>query len=101
MSSSNIPQKVQEVIGKVLTDPQFASELQQKGLAAIRAGAGSQEWNDYFYYFASSPGELKTLGATQASSCTCNSATYTTLSTLVTPVPTCCGATTTTTTSTN
>lgn len=92
--------KVQEVVGRVLTDSSFAKQIQQDGLAAIKAGAGSPAWNKYFEHFAPSPGALAKLGADVAgANCTCNSTTFTTLSTLVTPVPTCCGATTTTTTS--
>jgi len=99
MASNDIAAKVTEVVGRLLHDPNFASQLQSDGLAAIKAGAGSKEWNKYFEHFAPSAGALANLGSANTASCTCNSATWTTLSSLVTPVPTCCGATTTTTTS--
>ena len=100
MAANTIQEKVHEVVGRVLSDPAFAAEIQQAGLAAVRSGAGSAEWNKYFEYFAHTPGALARMGdSLGAADCTCNSATWTTLSTAVTPVPTCCGATTTTTTS--
>jgi hypothetical protein len=98
--------KIQEVVARVLSDPQFAEQVKSDGLAAIRAGSGSQEWQTYFSHFAASPAALTTLNGSEESvgaNCTCNSntgITFTTLSTLVTPVPTCCGLTTTTTTTT-
>jgi hypothetical protein len=91
--------KIHEVVGKVLSDPEFAEQLKADGLAAVQAGAGSDEWEKYFDHFAATPGALAGMGASDSASCTCNSATWTTLSTVVTPIPTCCGATTTTTTS--
>jgi hypothetical protein len=103
MADNAIAKKVNETVGKALSDPAFAEQLKQQGLAAIQKGAGSQEWQTYFANFAPSSGALASLGGANvsAANCTCNSATWTTLSTIVTPVPTCCGATTTTTTSTN
>ena len=99
--ANDIAQQVHSVVGRVLSDPAFAEQIKQQGLEAIRAGAGSPAWKTYFDNFAASPGDLASMGAADASAadCTCNSNTFTTLSTLVTPVPTCCGATTTTTTS--
>jgi hypothetical protein len=91
--------KVHAVVARVLTDTAFADQLKADGLAALKSGAGSKEWATYFEHFAPHPGALAAMGTTQSASCTCNSATWTTLSTIVTPVPTCCGATTTTTTS--
>ena len=100
MSTNAQAKKVQEVVGKVLSDPNFAQQIQQDGLAAIKAGAGSPEWKKYFDHWAPSPGALASMGAgLDAANCTCNSTTVTTLSTLVTPIPSCCGATVTTTTS--
>jgi len=99
----NNPQalKVHEVVGRLLTDHDFAEKIKQDGLAAIKAGLGSPEWDKYFEHFAPTPGALAVKGTSQAAGCTCNSATWVTLSSLVTPVPTCCGVTTTTTTSGN
>ena len=92
--------KVQEVVSKVLTDPAYAKQIQADGLAALKGGSGSSEWKKYFEHFATSPGGLSAMGGDlSAANCTCNSNTVITLSTLVTPIPTCCGATTTTTTS--
>jgi hypothetical protein len=99
--ASGIQAKIQEVVGRVLTDPAYAEEIRKAGFAAIRGGAGSEAWDQYFEYFASTPGELAGVGASDSASCTCNSSTVTTTSTLVTPIPTCCGSTVTTTTSGN
>lgn len=85
----------------MLSDPAFATEIKRAAVAAIISGAGSQAWEDYFEHFASTPGELSGLGTDDAENCTCNSNTYLTLSSIVTPVPTCCATTTTTTTSGN
>lgn len=93
--------KVHEVVGRVLADPEFAEQLKSDGLAAVQAGAGTEAWDKYFEHFAAEPGALSAMGAQGAAACTCNSATWVTLSSLVTPVPTCCATTTTTTTSTN
>lgn len=91
--------KVHEVVGRILSDPEFAESLRKDGLAAVQGGAGSAEWEKYFEHFAAEPGALAGLGTADAASCTCNSNTVITLSSLVTPVPTCCATTTTTTTS--
>jgi hypothetical protein len=91
--------KLHEVATRVVHDPEFAEQLRAKGQAALKSGPGSQEMDDYFDEFAANPGDLAGMGAEGAAACTCNSNTWTTLSTVVTPVPTCCGATTTTTTS--
>ena len=101
MASANPhAKKVQEVVGRVISDPAYAAQLQKDGLAALKGGSGSSEWKKYFEHFAHSPGALAKLGGSLGSAdCTCNSNTVITLSTLVTPIPTCCGATTTTTTS--
>jgi hypothetical protein len=97
----DLSSKVHEVVSRVLNDPAFATEIKQSAVAAITGGAGSQAWEDYFERFASTPGELSGLGVDDAQNCTCNSNTYLTLSSIVTPVPTCCATTTTTTTSGN
>lgn len=101
MADNGIAAKVTDTVGRALKDPAFAEQLKTQGLAAIQKGAGSPEWNTYFANFAPTAGALQSLGGSNVSSanCTCNSATWVTLSTLVTPVPTCCGITTTTTTS--
>jgi hypothetical protein len=94
--------KVQEVVSRILTDPAFSAQVQKDGLAALKGGAGSAAWNTYFEHFAPTPGALSNLvGGANAANCTCNSNTIITLSTLVTPIPTCCGLTTTTTVSGN
>ncbi|HYZ78123.1 MAG TPA: hypothetical protein VE596_12200 [Gaiellaceae bacterium] len=53
----------------------------------------------YLELFASTPGELAAMAAGDVDACTCDSATWLTLSTIATPVTHCCqgtGATTTT-----
>jgi hypothetical protein len=99
--ASSLPRKVHEVVSRVLADTEFALEIKRAALAAIRGGAKSQAWRDYFEMFASTPGELAGLGSDDPSGCTCGSNTYLTFSSLVTPIPTCCNTTTTTTTSGN
>lgn len=100
--AKNLAAKVHEVVSKILSDPEYSAEIKRTAVAAISGGAGSQAWQDYFEHFASTPGELSSLGSeTDDTGCTCNSNTYMTLSSLVTPVPTCCATTTTTTTSGN
>ena len=91
--------KLHSVATRVVYDQDFAEQLRAKGQSALQAGPGSKEMDDYFEEFAANPGDLAGMGTSGAAECTCNSTTWTTLSTLVTPVPTCCGATTTTTTS--
>jgi hypothetical protein len=92
---------VHAVVSRVLKDPDYAAEIKQAALAAVRGGSQSQAFKDYFERFASTPGELAGLGSTSEGGCPCNSNTYLTISSLVTPVPTCCNTTTTTTTSGN
>ena len=99
--AKNLAEKVHEVVSRILNEPIYAMEVKRAAVAAISGGAGSQAWKDYFELFASTPGELANLGQDDANGCTCNSNTYMTLSSLVTPVPTCCATTTTTTTSGN
>jgi hypothetical protein len=98
---STLSIKVHEVVSRVLNEPHFAAQIKRDAVEAISGGAGSEAWKKYFEHFASTPGELAGLGVDDATSCTCNSNTYLTLSSLVTPVPTCCATTTTTTTSGN
>jgi hypothetical protein len=99
---SDLSTKVHEVVSRILNDAAFAAELKRNAVAAVTGGAGSDEWKRYFEMFASFPGELAGLGLeSDESGCTCNSNTYLTLSSVVTPVPTCCATTTTTTTSGN
>lgn len=93
--------KIHEVASRVLKDPDFADEIKQAALAAVKGGAQSQAFKDYFERFAATPGELASLGVTGNAGCACQSNTYLTISSLVTPVPTCCNTTTTTTTSGN
>jgi hypothetical protein len=100
MASNNAhAQKVNETVGRIISDPEYAERLRQDGIAALKAGSGSPEWDKYFEHFAPTPGALAQMGARGSASCTCGSNTWITLSSVVTPVPTCCGATTTTTTS--
>jgi hypothetical protein len=97
--AKDIPAKTHEVAVRALTDPQFASELRRAALAAVKGGAASQAFRDYFEHFASTPGELAGLGTGDPAGCTCNSNTWFTLSSMVGPIYTCCATTTTTTTS--
>ena len=97
--STTLPRKVHEVVTRILADVEYAKEIKQAALAAVKGGAQSHAWKDYFERFASTPGELASLGNPSAEGCACNSNTYLTLSSLVTPVPVCCNTTTTTTTS--
>lgn len=99
---ADLASKVHQVVSRVLTDPAFAAEVKAAAVNAITAGAGTEAWEEYFERFASTPGELSGLGVDdETTGCTCNSNTYLTLSSIVTPVPTCCATTTTTTTSGN
>jgi hypothetical protein len=99
--ASSLHLKVHEVVSRILSDAEFAASIKVAAVAAVSGGAGSEAWKAYFEHFASTPGELAQLGIDDATGCTCNSNTYMTLSSLVTPVPTCCATTTTTTTSGN
>ena len=103
MSQSHLsqPKKIHEVATRILTDPQFANEIRAAGLRAVKAGSQSQAFKDYFEYFAVTPGALAEMGNPQAESCTCNSNTWFTISSLVGPLYTCCATTTTTTTTGN
>ena len=91
--------RVHEVVSRILKDPEYAAETKRAALAAVKGGAQSQAFKDYFERFASTPGELATLGVDSGKGCACNSNTYMTISSLVTPLPMCCNTTTTTTTS--
>lgn len=93
--------KIHEIASRALHDPDFAAEIKQAALAAVKGGSRSQAFRDYFEYFASSPGELANLGIAFGANCACQSNTYMTISTIATPIPTCCNLTTTTTTSGN
>jgi len=93
------PKKIQEVVSRMLSDPVFADELRQAALAAVKGGSRSQAFADYFERFASTPGELASLGNPNMQGCACRSNTFLTISSLMTPVPVCCNTTTTTTTS--
>jgi hypothetical protein len=90
--------KIHEVVARVLSDAEYAATIKRAALAAVKGGARSAQWKDYFERFASTPGELANLGIDRAG--VCNN-TFLTISSLVTPVPTCCNTTTTTTTSGN
>jgi hypothetical protein len=90
--------KVHEVVSKVLADADFAAQIKQHALAAFRGGAQSEAFATYFDRFAVTPGALASLGSADRAGCACQSTTFLTVSSLVTPVPTCCNTTTTTTT---
>ncbi len=93
--------KIHEVAMRAVNDPDFAIELRQAALAALKGGSRSQAFKDYFDRFATTPGELANLGVEFGANCACLSNTYLTLSSMVSPVPVCCNTTTTTTTSGN
>ena len=93
--------KVHATAARALRDSEFAKELKLAALDAVKGGAKSEAFREYFDRFASTPGELASLGDPNAATCACKSTTYMTISSLVTPVPTCCNTTTTTTTSGN
>ena len=97
--STQLSQRIQEVVSRILKDADFAAEMKQAALAAVKGGSESQAFKEYFERFASTPGELASLGHTSEGGCTCKSNTYLTISSLVTPIPVCCNTTTTTTTS--
>lgn len=99
--ASNLPRKIHEIATRVLMDPEFANELREAALKAVKSGAGSPEFKEYFELFASTPGELSGLGKGTGEGCTCNSNTWFTISSLVGPLYTCCATTTTTTTTGN
>ncbi|WP_157374403.1 hypothetical protein [Salipiger sp. CCB-MM3] len=85
--------KTQEIVQKAISDSDFAGNLRDQAIRAIHAGAGSDEWKDYFSQFAASPEELQSMsaGAEGAAACTCHSRTVITTST-----PLCTTTTTTT-----
>jgi hypothetical protein len=91
-------QRVHEVVSRVLADPDYAAEVKAHALAAVKGGAASEAFRSYFDRFAATPGALASLAEPNAATCACQSTTYLTVSSLVTPVPTCCNTTTTTTT---
>ena len=92
---------IHAVVSRILNDPDYAMEVKYAALAAVKGGSQSQAFKDYFDRFATTPGELANLGTDISEGCACLSNTYLTLSSLVTPIPTCCNTTTTTTTSGN
>jgi hypothetical protein len=98
---SELSLKIHSVAARALRDPDFATELKHAALAAVKGGAHSEAFRSYFERFASTPGELASLGTVEGTNCACKSTTFMTISSLVTPVPTCCNTTTTTTTSGN
>lgn len=91
-------QKVHAVVSRVLADPDYAAEIKAHALAAVKGGASSEAFRTYFERFAATPGALASLDTPNPATCACGSTTYLTVSSLVTPVPTCCNTTTTTTT---
>lgn len=99
--SSPLSKKIHTVASRILSDPQFAQEIREAGLKAVKGGSQSQAFRDYFEYFASTPGELSNLGTFDEGICTCNSNTLFTFSSIVGPLYTCCATTTTTTTTGN
>lgn len=80
-------------------DHAFADRVRSLGRDALRDGPGSPAADAYFELFASSPGELAGMGVGPGATCTCESATWLTLSTIATPVTHCCQGTGATTTS--
>lgn len=63
-----------------MSDPQFGTELADKAIRAMHNGAGSAEWRDFFWHFATSPEEWRTLSA-DAAACTYSTCTVTVTST--------------------
>lgn len=96
-----LSKKVHQTASQMLNDPIFATKMQRLALEAVKGGTKSEAWKEYFEMFASTPGELSELGVEYGANCTCQSTTYMTISSMVTPIPTCCNTTTTTTTSGN
>ena len=87
------------VAERVVHDHDFADRVRRLGREALRAGPGTEASDAYFELFATTPGELAGMGVGPKAACTCESATWLTLSTIATPVTHCCqgtGATTTT-----
>lgn len=97
--SSQLSRHIHDVVSRILRDPDYAAEIRRSALAAVRGGARSEAFREYFEQFASTPGELSSLGQESTEGCACRSNTYLTVSSLVSPVPVCCNTTTTTTTS--
>jgi hypothetical protein len=61
----SIQSNIEEIMGQVAGgDTQLGDEIQQQAVAAIMAGHGSQEWQDYMARFSQSPAELARLLAT-------------------------------------
>src|SRR5579875_1838782 len=97
--ATELSQKVQAVVSRILQDPDYAHEMRLAALAAVKGGSGSQAFRDYFERFATTPGELASLSNFPAPGCACGSNTFLTISSLMPPIPVCCNTTTTTTTS--
>ena len=91
--------RVQEVVSRILSDADYAHEIRQAALAAVKGGNKSQAFRDYFERFAISPGGLASLSDYPEAGCACRSMTFLTISSLASPIPVCCNTTTTTTTS--
>lgn len=96
--AASLGSHVQDVVMRILSDADFAAEIRRAGIAAVRGGADSQAFRDYFEHFARRPGELASIGL-RSESCTCHSNTLFTISSMAGPLYTCCATTTTTTTS--
>ena len=89
--------KTAEIITQVLSDEDFAQEIQNAARKAVVGGIGSDDWAEYFSRFASSPRELAGLGSgALTDKCPTTTGTLTTLTT-----PICVTCTTATTTTTN
>jgi hypothetical protein len=95
---SALGRRARAVTERVYHDHEFAERVRSLGRDALRAGPGSAAMAEYFEVFASTPRELAAMAAGDVAACTCDSATWLTLSTIATPVTHCCQGTTATTT---
>jgi hypothetical protein len=96
---SALGRRARAVTERVYYDEEFAEHVRSLGRDALRAGPGTPAMAEYLELFATTPGELAAMATGDTGACTCDSATWLTLSTIATPVTHCCqgtGATTTT-----
>ncbi len=92
--------KLHDTIIRIIHDEAFAEEVRAKAKSALQSGPGTQEFAEYFDLFSLTPGQLAHLGpnALAEAGCTGGSVTMITLSSVYTPISTCCYGTTTLTT---
>jgi hypothetical protein len=67
--------KLQDVIDQALSDPNFAQELKDKAMDALRAGKDTDDWEEFMAYFAEDAEQLASFRTlTGAGGCTATTA---------------------------